>query len=182
MQPMRAEPARQKERRGGTALAGGIAFGVLVSMSFTACGSPRPAADSVAHGAGDSSAAAVRRPASDGRAGILLFTGRGTSPDDAAALERILGGSGLRYSTAGSSRLDAMGESDLAAYQLLIIPGGNFAEMGHGIGVNTTAKIRNAVAGGLGYLGICAGAFLAGNSPYNGLNLTSGVRFTFYAA
>jgi glutamine amidotransferase-like uncharacterized protein len=34
----------------------------------------------------------------------------------------------------------------------------------------------------LNYLGICAGAFFAGNSPYNGLNVTSGVRFNFYAA
>jgi hypothetical protein len=34
----------------------------------------------------------------------------------------------------------------------------------------------------LNYLGICAGGFFAGNSPYNGLNLTSGVRFGFYSA
>jgi hypothetical protein len=40
---------------------------------------------------------------------------------------------------------------------------------------------RNTVRGGLSYLGICAGAFFAGASPYNGLNLTSGVRFPFYA-
>jgi glutamine amidotransferase-like uncharacterized protein len=33
----------------------------------------------------------------------------------------------------------------------------------------------------LNYLGVCAGAFFAGNSPYNGLNLTGGVRFNFYA-
>jgi glutamine amidotransferase-like uncharacterized protein len=33
----------------------------------------------------------------------------------------------------------------------------------------------------LNYLGICAGAFFAGETPYNGLNLTSGVKFTFYA-
>jgi hypothetical protein len=33
----------------------------------------------------------------------------------------------------------------------------------------------------LNYLGICAGAFFAGDSPYNGLNLTSGVKFPFYA-
>jgi glutamine amidotransferase-like uncharacterized protein len=33
----------------------------------------------------------------------------------------------------------------------------------------------------LGYLGICAGAFFAGASPYNGLDLASGVRFPFYA-
>ena len=37
---------------------------------------------------------------------------------------------------------------------------------------------------GLNHLGICGGGFFAGkyNFPYNGLNLTSGVRFGFYAA
>jgi glutamine amidotransferase-like uncharacterized protein len=35
---------------------------------------------------------------------------------------------------------------------------------------------------GVSYLGICAGAFFAGRSPYNGLNLTSGVQFGFYSA
>jgi glutamine amidotransferase-like uncharacterized protein len=33
----------------------------------------------------------------------------------------------------------------------------------------------------LNYLGVCAGAFFAGDSPYNGLNLTAGVRFRFYS-
>lgn len=43
--------------------------------------------------------------------------------------------------------------------------------------------IRNAVQRGLNYLGVCgAGAFLAGNSPNNGLNLTAGVKFGFYSA
>jgi len=37
---------------------------------------------------------------------------------------------------------------------------------------------------GVSYLGICAGAFLAGDGRgyYNSLDLTSGVRFGFYAA
>jgi glutamine amidotransferase-like uncharacterized protein len=34
----------------------------------------------------------------------------------------------------------------------------------------------------LNYLGICAGGLLAGDCIYNGLNLTSGVRFDFYSA
>jgi hypothetical protein len=34
----------------------------------------------------------------------------------------------------------------------------------------------------LNYFGICAVGFFAGNSGYNGLNLTSGVRLSFYAA
>jgi glutamine amidotransferase-like uncharacterized protein len=41
--------------------------------------------------------------------------------------------------------------------------------------------VRGAVKGGLNYLGVCAGAFIAGNSPYNGFNLTDGTRFGFYA-
>ena len=75
-----------------------------------------------------------------------------------------------------------MNESQLRGHRLLIVPGGNFENIGKSLTSYTTANIRNAVQHGLNYLGICAGAFFAGNSPYNGLNLTSGVRFRFYAA
>ena len=54
--------------------------------------------------------------------------------------------------------------------------------IGNSLTSSTTANIRSAIQNGLNYLGICAGAFFAGNSPYNGLNLTSGSRFGFYAA
>lgn len=75
-----------------------------------------------------------------------------------------------------------MSESQIRAHRLLIVPGGNFIDNGNSLTSSTTANIRNAVQNGLNYLGICAGAFFAGNSGYNGLNLTSGVRFGFYAA
>ena len=113
--------------------------------------------------------------------GILLFNGRGTSRNDVAAIEDILHERGLRYSTASSARVDAISESDLSAYRLLVVPGGNFEDIGNALTTSTTTKIRRAVGDGLGYLGICAGAFFAGASPYNGLNLTKGVRFPFYA-
>ena len=74
-----------------------------------------------------------------------------------------------------------MSESQLMAYRLMIIPGGNFIDMGNSLTPSTTANIHNAVQGGLNYLGICAGGFLAGHASYNSLNLTSGVRFDFYA-
>ena len=112
---------------------------------------------------------------------ILLFNGRGTSSGDVAALEDILREHGWRYSTASSARLNAMSESELKAYRLLVIPGGNFVDIGNELTASTTAKVRNAVGSGLDYLGICAGAFFAGASPYNGLNLTNGVRFPFYS-
>jgi glutamine amidotransferase-like uncharacterized protein len=112
---------------------------------------------------------------------VLLFAGRGTSPNDVAALERILRDNDLRYATASSRRVNTMSESELRAYRLLIVPGGNFEEIGNGLTSSATTNLRSAIRSGLNYLGICAGAFFAGNSPYNGLNLTSGVRFTFYA-
>ena len=132
---------------------------VLISIALGACGA-RPVAI----------------------APILLFNGTGTSPNDVAAVEAILNSNHFNYSTVNSSRLNEMGESQIRAYHLLIVPGGNFIDIGNSLTSSTTANIRNAVRNGLNYLGICAGGFFAGNSGYNGLNLTSGVRSRFYSA
>ena len=94
----------------------------------------------------------------------------------------ILNDSQLDYSTATSRQLNEMGESQIRKHRLLIIPGGNFVDIGNSLTSGAARNVRNAVQHGLNYLGICAGGFFAGNSPYNGLNLTSGVRFGFYAA
>jgi len=117
-----------------------------------------------------------------GASPILLFKGKGTSRNDVAAVETILNANHLSYSTVNSSRLNAMGESQIRGYRLLIVPGGNFIDIGKGLTSSTTSNIRTAVQNGLNYLGICAGGFFAGNSGFNGLNLTSGVRFGFYSA
>jgi glutamine amidotransferase-like uncharacterized protein len=117
-----------------------------------------------------------------GIAPILLFNGTGTSPGDVAALEKILGSEHLNYSTVDSRELNAMSESQIREHRLLIVPGGNFVRIGNGLTSSAAANIHNSIHNGLNYLGICAGAFFAGNSPYNGLNLTSGPRFGFYAA
>ena len=119
---------------------------------------------------------------SDGSAPILLFSGTGTSRGDVAAVETVLRRNHLEYSTVSSRALNGMGLPEMQGHRLLIVPGGNFVQIGNNLTPRTTANIREAVKGGLNYLGICAGAFFAGNSPYNGLNLTSGVRFGFYAA
>lgn len=118
----------------------------------------------------------------EGGASVLLFNGTGTSPGDVAALERILEREHFNYVTVNSPELNGMHEWQIRQYRLLILPGGNFEQIGRGLKSSTTANIRNAIRNGLNYLGICAGAFFAGNSPYNGLNLTSGSRFDFYAA
>jgi glutamine amidotransferase-like uncharacterized protein len=116
-----------------------------------------------------------------GVAPILLFNGTGTSPNDVAAVETILDVNHLTYATVNSSQLDAMDEPAIRAHRLLIVPGGNFVEIGNGLTPATTANVRHAIEHGGHYLGICAGGFFAGDSGYNGLNLTSGVRFGFYS-
>jgi glutamine amidotransferase-like uncharacterized protein len=138
-----------------------VASLVLLSTAFTACG-----------GRGNQA----------GPAPILLFNGRGTSGGDVAAVETILNSNRLNYSTANSWQLNRMSEPQIQAYRLLIVPGGNFIEIGKGLTSSTTANIRTAVQNGLNYFGICGGGFFAGDSGFNGLNLTSGVRFHFYSA
>jgi len=113
---------------------------------------------------------------------ILLFSGRGTSPGDVAALEKILSREHLEYSTIGTRQLNGLTELEIRKCRLLIVPGGNFEQIGKSLSLAAAANVRGSARNGLNYLGICAGAFFAGNSPYNGLNLTSGARFGFYAA
>lgn len=119
-----------------------------------------------------------------GKAPILLFAGTGTSSGDVVAIETLLKANNLVYATADSEQLNRMDAADLQRYRLLIVPGGNFVGMGNSLTAHTTSNIRNAVKSGVSYLGICAGAFLAGHFPPGSmsLNLTSGVQFKFYSA
>ncbi len=145
-----------------------IASIALTALALTAC-----------KNAGDSAISLTSKTVPP----ILLFNGTGTSANDVTAVEMILNEQRLNYSTANSSQLNDMSESRLLAYRLLIVPGGNFEIMGNSLKSSTTANIHNAVESGLNYLGICTGAILGGDSIYhdNGLNLTNGVRFDFYA-
>lgn len=112
---------------------------------------------------------------------VLLFNGTGTS-SDVAAVEAVLNTLGVGYITADSAQLDAMSEAQLAGYKLIIVPGGNSIEIGENLTGNAVANLRGAVQQyGVHYLGICAGAFFGGYSIYNGVNLTGGASFDFYA-
>jgi glutamine amidotransferase-like uncharacterized protein len=139
------------------------AFLLLISITLTAC--------------------KVRDDKKSATASILLFNGTGASPNDVKAVETLLSGNHLNYSTVNSLQLNQMGESQIRGYRLLIVPGGNFIDIGNSLSSGTTTNIRNAVKNGTNYLGVCAGGFLAGKfTDYNSLNLTSGVKFGFYSA
>src|SRR5262245_19160646 len=121
--------------------------------------------------------ASCSRPTFEGGRQILLFNGAGTSANDVKAIENILNSSNLSYSKVDSDQLNDMTESQLLTSQLLIIPGGNFIEVGNGLLPETSAKVHSAVERGLNYLGICAGAILAGHGDDKHFNLTSGSKF-----
>jgi hypothetical protein len=154
----------------------------LISCGFTGCGVRNDESGTSATGTNASKAAASTPPKSGDTAEILLFGGTGSSPNDVKAFEAILKDQHVNYTKVNSSQLNGMSESRMRGYRLLIVPGGNFIDIGNGLTPVAAANIRNAVQNGLNYLGFCAGAFFAGNSPANGLNLTSGVKFGFYAA
>jgi glutamine amidotransferase-like uncharacterized protein len=141
----------------------------LVLFAFSLSGCHRPGGSAV--------------PLTSGRVpSVLLFNGTGTSPNDVAAIETLLEESRISYSTASSAQLDEMSAARLRTYRLVIVPGGDFSRFGTGLEKKTPAKLRDAVQSGVSYLGICGGAFFAGRTPYNSLNLTSGVQFGFYSA
>jgi glutamine amidotransferase-like uncharacterized protein len=126
--------------------------------------------------------AACTPPAPSAVPPIIVYTGTGTSANDVAAVETILKANHFQYATATTRQLNGMNALQLAAHRLMIVPGGDFIAIGNSLAPGTMVNIHDAVQGGLNYLGICAGAFLAGKASYNSLNLTSGVRFGFYAA
>jgi Biotin-protein ligase, N terminal len=153
-----------------------FALTALIPIAFTACGTPGSTLGTPAQAAAAVPLNTAKIPP------ILLFNGTGTSSSDVAAVEAILSANQLTYSTANSSQLNAMTEARLKAYKLLIVPGGDSITIGDNLKPSTTTNIHNAVINdGLHYLGICAGGFFGGYSIYNGLNLTSGAWFNFYA-
>jgi glutamine amidotransferase-like uncharacterized protein len=124
--------------------------------------------------------AACKSPVKE--APILLFNGTGTSPNDVEAIKNILSSNHLDFLLANSARLNGLDTNQLRKYKLIIIPGGNFIDIGKSLTEKTTRNIQKAVQQGLNYLGICAGGFLAGDTRNNSFNFTNGVQFKFYAA
>jgi hypothetical protein len=112
---------------------------------------------------------------------VLIFIGTGTSSGDDTAVKSLVTSAGLAYHTATTSQLDAMTVSQLLAYRLFIMPGGNALTIGNNLTKNAAATLHNAISQGLNYLGFCAGAFFAGADTYhNFANLTGGTWYNVY--
>ena len=167
-----------------------VPAGMLTLIISTGCGSsnwstsqqkmPPSVADVAAGITASSTPDAAAGITGSSTPAVLLFVGTGTSSGDVSAVKTILGHVKLSYATATSSQLNKMSESQMRAYRLFLMPGGDAVTIGHNLTRTATTNLHNAIVnGGLHYLGICAGAFFADNSIYNYLHLT-GVLFNFY--
>ena len=157
-----------------------IAFVLVTILSSWPCGTAYAQSALVAP-PGIATLLLYNRTATSSSARVLLYNGTGTSSSDVSAVEARLNALSLTYATANTAQLDSMTETQLKAYTLLIVPGGNSITIGDNLSRDAVTNIQNAVASGLHYLGICAGSFFGGYSIYNGVDLTSGVWFNFYA-
>jgi glutamine amidotransferase-like uncharacterized protein len=113
---------------------------------------------------------------------IILFNGVGASPNDVEAIKNILSSNDLDFELINADQLNGLDTNQLSKYKLIIIPGGNFIEMGKNLTTETTRIIQTAVHSGLNYLGICAGGFLAGNTRNNSFSIAGDTAFKFYSA
>lgn len=92
----------------------------------------------------------------------LIYGGTATAVGGAEVLEEIVTEMGLTSDVVSSSELNEMSLEDLKEYGTIVWPGGYATQMSNSLNESTRQKIRTAVREhGVGYVGICAGAFIA---------------------
>ncbi len=108
-------------------------------------------------------AQATGRPAK-----MLIYSGSGTWAAEVSDTKQNLDALGIQYEVKNS-----LSGVDYNQYAAIFMPGGNAGTEGLGIGNSELGRLSAAVNNGLNYLGNCAGAFLAGRSGGNGLNMVN---------
>lgn len=118
----------------------------------------------------------------------LLFNGRGVWADEVASLRTILSSHGASFDEVSSDQLDRMSIDEISQYGMLIFPGGSGSTQAGSLNAETHARLRQAVQElGVGYIGFCAGAFIAvapapepGRDVSYGLGVVDGPILDYY--
>lgn len=118
----------------------------------------------------------------------LIFNGTGVWADEVASLKYILASNGATYQDVTSDELDRMSIEELTQFGILIFPGGGGATQTKSLSAETHARLREAVqVWGVGYIGFCAGAFIAvapapepGKDVSYGLGIVDGPELDYY--
>lgn len=98
---------------------------------------------------------------------VLMFAGGGTWSAEVADTEANLRAMGIQY-----DKVATLSGVDYSKYGAVFFPGGNAGPQWNAISGSEASRLKQAISGGLNYLGNCAGAFLAGQWG-GGLGLTN---------
>ena len=76
--------------------------------------------------------------------------------------EKLVAGQGWSYTLVNSSELNALSIDEIANYRLIVVPGGKGSTITSSLTPATRLRVRQAVRErGVGYVGFCAGAWVA---------------------
>ncbi len=93
---------------------------------------------------------------------VLLFNGTGVSTSDWQNTGLILRSMGLSYQLVNSAQMNAMSLDALSQFGAIVVPGGLGGTIYSNLTQATRLRIRQAVRDvGVGYVGFCAGAWVA---------------------
>jgi hypothetical protein len=112
---------------------------------------------------------------------VLLYEGDGVASAEAQQVESILAAANVGYKIKSSSQINSMSAAEWGTYGMMYVPGGLGATMSNSLSSTAIGRIQSAVKAGMGYVGICAGAFLAGDYGSWGLALAP-FDFDYYIA
>lgn len=93
---------------------------------------------------------------------VAVFDGSGVGPSSKKLIAALKEGSSDRYEV-GRVTVDEIAAGELAEFDVLVHPGGSGGKQGRALGEDGRSAVRNFVRDGGGFLGVCAGAYLATN-------------------
>lgn len=90
---------------------------------------------------------------------VALYADRGTPQPSVEAVEKVLAGtSGFAVTRL---KAEAIGAGSLSTFDVVVVPGGSARSVAETLGERGLENVRSFVTDGGGYVGFCAGAYLA---------------------
>ena len=119
---------------------------------------------------------------------FLLFNGSGTWAAEVSSLKQLFNQKGASFQEVDQSDLNAMNLDQIAKFGAIVWPGGVGSTQMEGLSEATKIKLRQAVQEkGVGWIGFCAGSFVAvappppaGKNPSYGLGIVAAPLLEYY--
>lgn len=154
------------------------------ALSFVLAGTALSAGPllSAAHAASPLEATRPQTARSSYTTDVLIYAGDAAAYGDPEALTAIAQSKGLTSKTVTSDELNQMSLDDLSKFGVIAWPGGYAGQMSKSLTDQARDNIRRAVQErGVGYVGICAGAFIAVTpDTKTGLSVVAAPELPYY--